>query len=133
MALECSRDMTVYLVEDSPAVRDRILGELRSLPQIEVAGVASGAAEALTGIQHTKPHLVVLDLNLSEGTGLDVLRGLNADAGGPLVYMVSNNADETTRSACRRAGASRFFDKTTEMDRFFQAVQSLASVLYQTA
>jgi DNA-binding NarL/FixJ family response regulator len=119
--------MTVFLVEDSQNVRDRFLHEFESMNNVAVAGLADAAAEAVAGIQRTQPHLVVLDLNLSQGSGMDVLRALKRWEAPPMVYVVSNVADEVTRTLCLRAGAAGFFDKSTELDEFFRAVSLLAA------
>lgn len=120
--------MTIFLVDDSKAVRDRFLSRLRDMANVDVAGVADGVPTAVAGILRVRPHLVVLDLQLRDGSGLDVLRGIRADHCYPLLYIVSNLADDTTRSVCIRAGVHRFFDKSTELDAFFDSVASLAAV-----
>ena len=119
--------MTVFLVEDSQTVRDRFLHEFESMDNVSIAGLAGAAMEAVAGIQRTQPHLVVLDLNLSQGSGMDVLRALRKWPSPPMVFVVSNVADEVTRTLCIRAGAAGFFDKSTELDEFFHAVSRLAT------
>jgi DNA-binding NarL/FixJ family response regulator len=119
--------MTLFLVEDSLTVQQRLLKEFQSLDNVSVVGMAAGALEAIEGILRTRPHLVALDLNLNQGTGMDVLRALKRSDAQPLVYVVSNVADETTRTLCMRAGASRFFDKSSELDDFIGAVAALAT------
>jgi DNA-binding NarL/FixJ family response regulator len=119
--------MTIYLVEDSEALRERFAREFASIQDVELAGFAESANEAVRGIKSTRPHLVVLDLHLAQGTGMDVLSAMKDWEVKPLIYVLSNAADDLTRSLCARAGASRFFDKSTELDPFFDAVAKLAA------
>src|SRR5687767_4353683 len=119
--------MTIYLVEDSPAVCERFLREFCSIPNVEVVGVASEAVEAIAGIGRTQPHLVVLDLNLSQGSGMDVLRAVESWSPRPLIWVVSNLEDPVTRVLVSRAGADCFFDKSTELDALVDAVTQYAS------
>jgi DNA-binding response OmpR family regulator len=119
--------MMIYLVEDSEALRERFLREFASINKVELAGFAESAGEAVAGIKSTRPHLVILDLHLAQGTGLDVMQAMREWEAKPLIYVLSNVADDLTRSVCARAGASRFFDKSTELDSFFGAVAKLAA------
>ena len=119
--------MTIYLVEDSLAVCERFLLEFCSVPNVQVVGVASEAADAIAGIGRTGPDLVVLDLNLSQGSGMDVLRAVERWSPRPRIWVVSNLEDPTTRELVSRAGADCFFDKSTELDALVDAVTQYAS------
>ena len=119
--------MTIYLVEDSQAVRERYLREFWSIPNVEVVGVSSAAKEAIAGIARTRPDLVVLDLNLSQGSGMEVLLAARKWSPKPQMWVVSNVDDQTTRVLVSRAGADCFFDKSTELDAFVDAVSQYAS------
>ncbi|HEX6530957.1 MAG TPA: response regulator, partial [Burkholderiales bacterium] len=66
--------MQVFLVEDSPLIRDRLLALLGSVPGAQVCGHANNAGAAVREILATRPDVVVLDIALADGTGFDVLR-----------------------------------------------------------
>ena len=119
--------MTIYLVEDSAAVCERYLREFWSIPNVEVVGVSSAAKEAIAEIVRTRPDLVVLDLNLSQGSGVDVLLAARTWSPKPRMWVVSNVHDQTTRALVSRAGADRFFDKSIELDAFVDAVSRHAA------
>ena len=82
--------MKVVLVEDSPLVRKHLLAALKEQPFLSVVGIAATEAEALCTVGLTRPHVVVLDLSLASGSGLEVLRKLRiAGFGGTiLVHFV---------------------------------------------
>lgn len=114
--------MKVYLVEDSPLVRERLQAMLASLPGIEVSGHAQAAGEAIRGILAERPDAVVLDLQLAEGSGFDVLRALEREEARTAVYVVSNFTADPYRRLAERLGARGFFDKTHELERVCEAI-----------
>ena len=109
--------MQIYIVEDSAAVRTRLEALLSQVPGASVSGTAAGAAQATREILERRPDMVVLDLNLAEGGGFDVLRTLHAEAPEIEVYMLSNFSAYPYRQLAERLGARGFFDKTREFER----------------
>jgi DNA-binding NarL/FixJ family response regulator len=113
---------TVYLVEDSPLVSERLLEMLDATPGARVVGVATGADEAMRDILAEHPDVVLLDIQLAQGSGFDVLRALSAQAPEIDVYMLSSSASDPYRHLAARLGARGFFDKATEFARVREAV-----------
>lgn len=109
--------MQVFLVEDSPAIRERLEALLADIPGTTVVGRAAGAADAIRDILATRPDLVLLDVQLAEGSGFDVLRELHARAPELKVVMLTNYSSDPYRQIAERFGARAFFDKTREFDR----------------
>jgi DNA-binding NarL/FixJ family response regulator len=107
----------VFLVDDSPLVRERIAAMLAGLPQFSLVGEAADVPEAISGILAAKPDLVLLDLSLEHGSGFDVLKAVCPVEPGICFYMLSNFASEPYRRHAERLGARGFFDKSTDMDR----------------
>lgn len=106
----------VFLVEDSPLVRQRLAQMLAALPGTSVVGQASGVQEAISGILAAKPDLVLLDLSLDHGSGFDVLSAVHRQEPGIAFYMLSNFASEPYRRHAARLGALGFFDKSTDFE-----------------
>lgn len=113
--------MQIYIVEDSAAVRSRLEAMLAEVPGTEIAGSAPGATQATREILERRPQMVILDLNLAEGGGFDVLRTLHAQAPEIDVYMLSNFSAYPYRQLAERLGARGFFDKTREFERVREA------------
>jgi DNA-binding NarL/FixJ family response regulator len=109
--------MKVFLVEDSSLLLERLEGMLAPLPGIELSGHASAAPAAIAAILEQRPDLVVLDIQLAEGSGFDVLRELHAKAPELNVVMLSNYSSDPYRQIAERFGARAFFDKTKEFER----------------
>jgi two-component system, OmpR family, response regulator len=120
--------MQVFVVEDSSLVRARLLDMLQALPGASVVGEATRADTAIRGILATRPDLVLLDMNLGEGSGFDVLRAVCRQAPGIDFYMLSNFAADPYRQLAQRLGARDFFDKSKEMERVRDLVAQRAAV-----
>ena len=108
--------MRVFLVEDSSLLAERLEAMLAPLPGIEVVGRAARAQAAIDGILAQRPDLVVLDIQLAEGSGFDVLRALHARAPELDVVMLSNYSSDPYRQIAERFGAKAFFDKSREFE-----------------
>ncbi len=114
--------MTVFLVEDSSLLRERLQAMLAAIPGLRAVGHASGAKEAIGAILAARPDAVVLDIHLAEGNGFDVLRGLRAAAFAPAIYVLTNYPLEGYRQTAQRLGARGFFDKSNEIDQLRDAL-----------
>ncbi len=116
-------ELTVFVCDDAEAVRNRLVRMLRKLPGIRIAGEASRASSSVELISELKPDVVVLDIKLPDGNGMEVLRRIKQTHPAVTVIMLTNHANALYRRACLAAGASHFFDKSTE----FGAVASVLS------
>lgn len=119
----------VFVVEDSPAVRERLQAMLAGIEGTQAVGAATTAQDAIEGIRSARPDVVVLDLRLAEGSGLDVLRALRAEStvlAAVDVYMLTNFAEAPYRRLAERLGVQGFFDKSTEFERVRDALAARA-------
>jgi DNA-binding NarL/FixJ family response regulator len=108
---------TVYVVEDAPLVRERLIEMLDATPGTQVIGAAERADEAIRDILEERPDVVLLDLRLAQGNGLDVLRAVHGIAPEITFYMLSSFASEPYRKLAVRLGAQDFFDKASDFER----------------
>ena len=104
------RRTSVFLVEDSAAIRARLAGRLRTFGHVDIVGEAESAPAAVLGI------------HLAEGTGLDVLRQIHARAPATTFIVLTNQPDERYRKLYLDAGAAYFLDKSNEFDHAVQLV-----------
>jgi two-component system, NarL family, response regulator DevR len=108
--------LKIFLVDDSPLVRRRIAALIGAIEGAKIVGEAEDASDALSGIAATDADVVIVDLRLTGGSGLDVLAGL-ARSGRPVITIVlTNYSSAAIREACLSAGANYFFDKTSEFN-----------------
>ena len=119
----CSANRTkVFIVEDSPAIRDRLVEMLGELDSVAVVGDAETPGDAIAGILRTNPDYVVLDYQLHGGTAVDVLRTVHAQLPQTVFLVLTNHANPQYRRICLDAGASFFFDKSLEFGKVMDVV-----------
>ncbi len=107
--------MTVYIVDDSPMMQARLI-ELCHSHGVTVVGTAVTYRAALEGIARSRPDVVLLDIRLKEGSGLDVLRVLKSAPASPIVAILTNHVQSKYREASLSLGADHFFHKATEFE-----------------
>lgn len=105
--------LRVFLVEDLQRMRG-LLGELfASLGGLDVVGSASNEAEARLWLDDHPGgwDVIVIDLVLEQGSGMEVIRHAKADAAGGKVVVFSSYASAGVRQHCLDLGADAVFDK----------------------
>lgn len=119
---------SVFLVEDSHVVLERLESMINAVPGARVTGSAAHAERAIRNILDEKPDMVLCDLRLATGSGFDVLRAVRERAPEIDVYMLSNFASEPYRRLAAELGARDFFDKSNEIERVRDVVARRAQV-----
>ena len=110
--------MNVFVVEDAPEVRKRLVAMLRSIAGVTVVGEADSVRSAVDGVQASAADVMLLDLQLADGSGLEVLSAVKSQQPDLYVIVLSNFANATQyRDASLAAGADVVLDKTTEFGR----------------
>src|SRR5262249_7946619 len=83
------RDLRILIVDDEPLVRDAIRHGLQSVPGIEVIGECDSGRRAIESILSTRPDLVLLDVQMQDCTGLDVIRHIGPEHMPPVVFITA--------------------------------------------
>jgi DNA-binding NarL/FixJ family response regulator len=120
--------LTTFIVEDSPVIRDSLIGTLEELGPVNVAGWAddeAGAVQRLGQPGH-EVDLVIVDIFLKGGSGLGVLRAARAMLLRAHLVVFSNYATADMRQRCLQLGADRVFDKSGEIDALIEYCHRLA-------
>ena len=123
-----STPLRVFVVEDSELIRKRIIENVGSMGSFEIVGFAESADEAVASIVKLRPDIVITDIQLKEGSGIEVVRRVRAHpyAPRPRIYVLTNYAFPEYKRQCSAAGADEFFDKSSEYDRFLSLMQQAA-------
>lgn len=115
--------VSVFIADDSAIVRSRVAATLGA-HAMNIVGQADTPRACIDGILSARPDVVVLDVRLEGGTGLQVLRAvrrLEPDIG---FVVFSNNADPAYRKRYLGEGARYFLDKSCETDQLATAVEN---------
>ena len=109
--------VSVFIADDSLIVREHLVTMLDELIGIQIVGQAETVAEAINGILELRPDVVILDIRMPGGGGLDVLQAIKQNESAPVVIILTNYPYPGYRQKCLQAGADFFLDKSTEFDQ----------------
>jgi DNA-binding NarL/FixJ family response regulator len=121
--------LATILIEDSAMIRESLISALVELAEADVIAVAGTAAD---GIAALKSHadrwqLVVVDMFLQRGNGLEVLHAVRDRRVDQHALVLTNYATAEIRRRSAAAGADAVFDKSTEIDAFLAQCRAYAS------
>ena len=109
--------MKVFIADDSGAIVKRLTDLVEEVPGAQLVGQAGAVPEALQGVQKLRPDVLILDLQMPGGSGLDVLRSIRIDQPYLCVLICTNYPDPQLRDECFTAGANFFLDKSAEFEK----------------
>lgn len=121
--------LVAILVEDNSTIRRHLVDAMVELAAIEVVAFAETAEEAISALEENGAswQLAVVDLFLREGSGLSVLRSCMDRRPDQKMVMLTNYATAEMRRRCVELGADAVFDKSTELDAFFDYCRQLGA------
>ena len=107
----------VFIVDDSLIVQERLVTMLGELAGVEVVGQAETVAEVISGVRKLQPDVVILDIQMPDGSGIEVLKNIKQAEAAPIVIILTNYPYQKYRERCLKAGADFFLDKSIEFDQ----------------
>jgi DNA-binding NarL/FixJ family response regulator len=122
-----SEPIRVFLVDDHEMVRRGIAELLASAPDTVVVGEASSAAQALARIPATAPEVVILDVRLPDGSGIDVCREVRSSHPEIRCLMLTAYDDEEAMSSAVVAGASGYVLKDIRGEKLLESLRKVAA------
>lgn len=121
-----TKQIRVLLVDDHELIRDGLAGVLELEPDMTVAGQAASVAEALSAYAELAPDVVVADLQLQDGTGLDIVRSIRREDDTTGVVILTMHAGDDQIFAALEAGASGFVGKDAPSGEVVRAARHAA-------
>jgi len=112
----------VLIVDDHMVVRDGVRRLIAPL-QPEAITEAETPREALDAFRRMRPDIVILDINLRGGSGLEVLRRLHADDAKARIVVFSMYSDLVYATSARREGALGYVSKSAPSDELLTAIR----------
>ena len=116
----------VALVDDHALIRDGIRRNLERDPEIEIVAEAGSASEARAIIAYKRPDVVVLDIKLGDGNGIDLCREIKARQPAPAVVILTMYGEAARVDAAKGAGASAFVGKDAPASELAAVVHAVA-------
>jgi CheY-like chemotaxis protein len=108
----------ILLIEDSPLLSRRLVELLSEPGRLQVAAQAATEAAALARLGEASYDVLVVDIELAEGSGVAVIRrarALHTAGSQPLIVVLTNYASSLVRDHCFAAGADYFLDKMRDI------------------
>ncbi len=119
--------ISVLVLDDHEVVRRGICDILDRAEGIEVVAEAGDVAQAIRRADAVKPQVILSDLRLPDGTGLDVIAHVLKSLPDTRVVVLTSYDDDDARAAARAAGAHGFVAKTARSADVLQAVRDAAA------
>lgn len=120
--LVMSKKVNVLIIEDDFNIRDWFKKRLYKTKGADNLIFANDYFEALDALKTQTSEIVILDLSLPGGNGINLLKKIRAEKRNFTVYVFSVNSE--LKNACLRMGADEFFDKTTESEQLIEAIEN---------
>jgi NarL family two-component system response regulator LiaR len=117
----------LLLVDDHAVVREGLRAFLRLQPDIEVCGEAADGEAAVSLVASLHPDVVMLDLVMPRGDGLQALRAIRESAQDTRVLVLTSYADDAQLFAAMEAGAAGYMLKDVAPDELATAIRDVAA------
>jgi DNA-binding NarL/FixJ family response regulator len=115
------------LVDDHELIRQGVRGHLERRPQMSVVAEAGTMRQALLRAAKERPDIVVLDIQLPDGNGIEACRAIRAQMPDTKLIMLTGFADDDAVMSSIMAGASAFLLKTTPGEEIANAIEKVAA------
>ena len=115
--------MKLAIIDDSMLFRKSIRRLLDSISGLEIIAEAASVKEAVSMLQNQKPDAVLLDIELPDGTGFDVVDQAYQKNFRPRTIVLTNYPTAAYRDLAKRYKIRHFYDKTTEFIRALEVLR----------
>ncbi len=115
------------LVDDHELVREGLRAVLSGVPEFEVVAEAGDAAAAIRDAERARPDVVVMDVRLGSGSGIEVTREIRAQNPQVRVLMLTSFADDEALFASIMAGAAGYLLKQIRSGEIVQAIRAIGA------
>ena len=117
--------MKILIVDDSEPLRSSLKGLLRDLPGAELVGEAAGVHQAVSRILEAQPDVVILDIRLPDGSGLEVLKTVRSRAPATRFIVFTGCPADPYKQLLLNEGAAHFFEKSIDEEKLMGCLQAL--------
>lgn len=115
----------VFLVDDHPIVRQGLARLLSHEADLEVCGEAGDVASAIQAVNELRPDVVVADLSLQEGSGIDLIKTLRTQTPDIPVLVLTMHEESFYAERALRAGARGYLTKQEASEKILTAIRQV--------
>lgn len=117
-----TENIRVMIVDDHEVVREGLRSLLRRRPELSVVGEADSVASAIEEARKTEPDVIIMDVRLPDGSGVEACREIRSERPDTKVLMLTSYADEDAVFASIMAGAIGYLLKQTSTNTLIEAI-----------
>jgi DNA-binding NarL/FixJ family response regulator len=114
---------SIFLVDDHPLVREWLTTLINQQPDLTVCGAAESAAPALSSVAAAQPNLVIVDINLKDSSGIELIKNLKELHPGVAVLVLSMHDESLYAERVFRAGARGYVNKRETAQKVVEAIR----------
>ncbi|HTV42154.1 MAG TPA: response regulator transcription factor [Candidatus Sulfotelmatobacter sp.] len=120
-----SKKKRILLVDDHPLMREGLTQWINRTGDLEVCGEAESAAQAMSRVERLKPDLVLIDISLAGGDGLELIKSLRAVQPDRPMLVLSMHDESLNARRALRAGARGYIMKRVGGERVVEAIREV--------
>ena len=121
----------VAIVDDHPMVREGLTARISRYADLEICGEAADVAEAIDLVQRTDPDLVIVDISLKSGNGIDLIKQIKSQNERVKMLVSSMHDESLYAERALRAGAMGYINKQEMPEKLIEAIRHvLAGKVY---
>lgn len=115
----------ILIVDDHPSVRDGLSLRITLHADLEVCGEADSEDEAFTLVKQSTPDLVLVDISLKNGNGIELLKRIRSLDPAIKMLVVSGFQDSLYAERACRAGAMGYLNKQESSEKLIEAIRTV--------
>jgi len=115
----------IFIAEDHTIVRDGLRSILSSNPDFEIVGEAEDGREAIRGVEHNKPDLIIIDLSMPRTNGMEAIKEIKKLSPETKILVLTIHKAEEYILPALKAGADGYVLKYDSQDELMAAIKSI--------
>ncbi|HVV99874.1 MAG TPA: response regulator transcription factor [Planctomycetaceae bacterium] len=115
----------ILIVDDHPLVRHGLIHLITSEPEFEICGEADSLVEGMRLYRETQPDLVVTDLSLKDGNGIELIKEIKARQENAKILVTSIHDESVFAERALRAGAAGYVNKQNSTEVVIEAIRQV--------
>ena len=113
----------IVIVDDNKLMREGLRKILSEQADLRIVGEAANGQSALALCRKTRPHIVLMDVNMPGMDGIEATRRISRRTGAPRVIGFSIQDDKEVESAMRKAGAAAYVTKQESPEKLYSVIR----------
>ncbi|MEX2185499.1 MAG: response regulator transcription factor [Pirellulales bacterium] len=123
--MNCRTPAKILIVDDHPLVREGLALRISTQQDLQVVGEAATEEEAIAMVKETAPDLVIVDISLKSGHGIDVIKQVKSRHPAVKMLVVSGYQESLYAERALRAGAQGYLNKQESNAKLLEAIRAV--------